>query len=209
MIHLTRSALISSPIAAALTLVLTFGASAQVATLSSPDETPTPPPDGLVDAEFEFADREEALLVFAQCMRDNGIDMDDPVAGERGRFFGGGPGSDDALDRGSDDYQLALQACADIMEAARPDLDPAAEQERLEEQLLIAQCFRDNGYPEYPDPVIGSDGGLQRGGQRLDELGLDPRSEEFQNTRLLCSEQLGLEDTGRGPGGFGPGPGSE
>jgi hypothetical protein len=190
-----------------MTLALSIGASAQVASLVSPEESPVP--DAETSEVVEFEDRDDALLAFAQCMRDNGVDMDDPVAGQRGRILGGGPGGGGGLDRLSDEFQVATEACGSILESARPDIDPEAEQERLEEELAFAQCFRDSGYPDYPDPALDTDGRLQRGGQQFGELGIDRRSEEFQNTRATCADELGIEQTGRGPGGgLGPsGPG--
>lgn len=201
------------PLTIALCLALAVPASAQVATLVDPGDEPSPSPDAL-ESEFAFADRDEAILAYAQCMRDNGIDMDDPVAGEPGGrgFFGGRAGGEAGggeLDRFGDEFQSAQQACGAILEAARPETDPEAEQERLDEELALAQCFRENGYPDYPDPSIGSDGRLERGGFALQELGIDRRSEEFQETRMACAEELGVEafGPGGGPGGFGQGGG--
>jgi hypothetical protein len=202
-----RSALIATPMALALTLAVTVGSSAQVASLVSPDETPAPSAE--TESVVEFEDREEALLAYAQCMRDNGIDMDDPQAGTGGgRGFlrlGGGPGGQRAVDQFGEDFQIAQQACADILEAARPEVDPEAAQEQLESQLLLAQCIRDQGYPQYPDPMIGTDGRLERVGPgTFEELGIDRRSEEFGEVVATCREEVGLEQFG--PGG-GPGPG--
>ena len=202
-----RTALRAMPIAVALTLAVTVGAAAQVASLVSPDETPAP--DAVTsEALLEPADRDEALLAFAQCMRDNGIDMDDPTFsdGGGGRALGlGRGGGERPLDQYGDDFTVAREACGDILAAAAPEIDPEAEQERLEEQLLLSQCIRDNGYPEYPDPVIGADGRLQRsGGQDLQAIGIDPRSEEFRALIDSCRDELGLEDFGPG-GGFGRG----
>jgi hypothetical protein len=203
-----RSALSATPIAVALTLAMTVGASAQVASLVSPDETPDPESAATT---LEFADREEATLAFAQCMRDNGIDIDDPQAGANGGrgFFGGGPGGggEAGVDRFGDEFQAAQGACSSILEAARPEVDPAAELERLEEQLALAQCLRDNGYEQYPDPAIGTDGRLQRvGGRDFQELGIDRRSDEFREVTTTCREEIGFEAFG-GPGGGGFGPG--
>ena len=207
MLTLSRTPATSTSLAAALVLTLFAGTAAQVATLASPDETEAPAADPAA-ADLEFADRTEGLLVFAQCMRDNGIEMDDP---QTGPGDGGGPGGgflrppDGAgFDELGDDFLVARAACSAILEAARPELDPEAEQERLEQELVLAQCFRDNGYELYPDPVIGSDGRLQRAGQQFLELGIDRRSEQFQIARETCAETLGLElapDGGRGPGG--------
>ncbi len=203
----SRARMGALPLTIALSSALAAPVAAQVATLVGPGDEPSPSPEAL-ENELGFADRDEAILAYAQCMRDNGIDMDDPVASEPGgRGFFGGRAGDGELDRFGDEFQLAQQACGAILEAARPEVDPEAEQERLEEQLALAQCFRDNGYPDYPDPGISSDGRLERGGFDLRELGIDRRSEEFQETRMACVEELGIEafGPGGGPGGFGRG----
>ncbi len=200
-----RTALTATPIAVALALALTVGASAQVASLVSPDERPDPETSDVV---LEFEDQNEAMLAYAECLRDNGIDVDDPQAGGVGMraIFGGGPGTDGpAIDRRSEEFLVANEACSAILDASRPDIDPEAEQERLEEQLLLAQCFRDNGYPQYPDPAIGTDGRLQRiGGRDSQELGIDRRSEEFREVLTSCRTDIGLEEFGGGAG-FGRG----
>jgi hypothetical protein len=208
MTPLPRPALASLPLTVALTLALSFAASAQVASLVGPDETPAPEEETAGAVILE--DREEALLAYAQCMRDNGVDMDDPQvgAGGGGRFFGlGGGDGQRQIDRFGEEFQTAQEACGPILEAARPEIDPAAEQERLEEQLALAQCIRDSGYPEYPDPAIGTDGRLQRGGGReMASLGFDPRSEEFREVASSCRDEIGLEEFGPGGGpGFGRG----
>lgn len=202
---LPRTSLGSLAGAAFLSLALTTGALAQVATLASPDETPEP---GAVAEVLEFEDQSEALLAFAQCMRDNGVDMDDPQAGSgpglRG-FFGGGPdGPEDGIDRLSEAFLDAQQACSMYLEASRPELDPAAQQELLEQQLVLARCLRDQGFEEYPDPVIDSAGRLERlRGQGAAELGIDRRSPAFQEAMSVCRDELGVDG---GPG-FGPGGG--
>jgi hypothetical protein len=194
-----RSAVAAAPLALALSLAFAVGASAQVASLSGPDETP--PPEAAVGTELEFADFDEALLAFVQCLRDNGLEVDDPVAGEGGRgFLRGGGGGAAGLDRQSEEFQAAQAECGLILESSRPDIDPAAEQERLETELLLAQCLRDNGYPEYPDPALDNDGRLQRGGQAFQAIGIDRRSAEFQNARGTCADDLGVEAFGPGGG---------
>jgi hypothetical protein len=196
-----RTAFIAVPVALLLITSMSSVSYAQVASLAGPEETPEPQ---TVDASSDlvFADRGEALLVFAQCMRDNGIAMDDPQIGQgggRGGFLR--PGGTGALDQFGEEFQVAQQACAPILEAARPDIDPEAEQERLESELALAQCFRENGYEQYPDPALDSDGRLQRGGQQFQELGIDRRSEQIQSTRQNCAEELGVEfRPGGGPG---------
>ena len=191
----------AATLALALSLVAAVSASAQVATLSSPEETPAP--EAAAGTELEFADREEALLAYVQCLRDSGLDVDDPVAGQGGRgFLRGAPGEAGDLDPLSEEFQAAQGVCGPILEASRPDIDPVAEQERLEVELLLAQCLRDNGYPEYSDPALDIDGRLERGGQAFQANGIDRRSAAFQGARGTCADELGVEAFG--PGG-GPG----
>lgn len=203
-----RSALSATPIAVALTLAVTVGAAAQVASLASPDESPDPE---TAEAVSEFEDQTEAMLAYAQCLRDNGIDVDDPEPGSGGprAILGGGPGSDDAgIDRRSEEFIAANEACSAILEASRPEVDPEVQQERLEEQLALAQCIREQGFEEYPDPAIGSDGRLQRvRGQEMSEIGIDRRSPEFQAAFVACRDSLGMEGGPGLGGGFGPGAG--
>lgn len=201
-------------LALALTLVVASATGAQVATLVEPGASPTPAPEEA--AQLEFTDRTEALLAFAQCMRDQGVEMDDP---QPGAARGGarllrpeGPRGLDELDEG---FTAARDACVHILEAARPELDPVAEQERLETQLRLAQCIREGGYPDYPDPALDADGRLQRsGGRVLAELGIDVRSEAFAAVLSTCVTELGLAAVGPGrgsppggPGGSDPGAG--
>lgn len=205
-----RTALSAMPMAIGLTLVMAVGAAAQVATLVSPDETPEP---DAVEEVLEFGDRDEAILAYAQCLRDNGIDVDDPQAGTGGAraVLGGGPGAEGGgIDRRSEEFIAANESCGRFLEAARPEVDPAAEQERLEQQLALAQCIRDHGYEAYPDPAIGSDGRLERvRGQEMEEIGIDQRAAEFQAVLGDCRDEMGIEGgPGAGPGrGLGGGNG--
>ena len=203
-----RTVLGAMPLAVGLTLVMTVGASAQVASLVSPDESPDPE---TTEAVVEFEDQNEAMLAYAQCLRDNGIDVDDPQPGVPGAraVLGGGPGAQEGgIDRGSEAFIAANESCAYILEASRPDVDPEAEQERLEEQLALAQCIREQGFEEYPDPAIGSDGRLERvRGQEMSELGIDRRSPEFQDAIGTCRDEMGLEGGPGFGGGFGGGNG--
>ena len=62
------------------------------------------------------AEEKDAMLGFAQCMRDNGIDMPDPVFEGGGMVrIGGGPGTEGgqgpAFDPRSEEFQAASEAC--------------------------------------------------------------------------------------------------
>jgi hypothetical protein len=71
--------------------------------------------EGLVGTQDPeaIAERQEAMLAFAQCMRENGVDMPDPDVGG-GPGFGvriGGPDSDSDIDPGSPEFQAAMETC--------------------------------------------------------------------------------------------------
>ncbi len=62
-----------------------------------------------------------------------------------------------------------------------------------EEALLeFAQCVRDNGVPGYPDVALDADGSVDLAAVlgRLDDAGIDPRSEEFASAVNACSGEL-------------------
>lgn len=139
-------------------------------------------------------DPEEAMLAFAACMRDNGVDFPDP-----------GANGEISIQVGPDDeeaWREAEEACGDL----RPQMAPMSEEERAEvtDQLLAqAECMRDRGW-DMPDPEIitPADGGVQfRFSERLD---IDPEDPEFQADQEACREETGLGDGPMmGGGGFG------
>ncbi|GAA3130769.1 hypothetical protein GCM10010466_21760 [Planomonospora alba] len=86
-------------------------------------------------------DPDERNLRFAQCMRENGVDMPDPRPGEpvmlRIR-----KGQEAAVEK-------ARQACKQYAPVGGTGADRSRNAERMRE---IARCMRDNGVPDFPDP---------------------------------------------------------
>jgi hypothetical protein len=64
--------------------------------------------------DFDLTEIQDQLIIFAQCMRDNGYDMDDPNLSNFGQPGGGGPFGD--IDPEDPDFIAANEACED----ARP-----------------------------------------------------------------------------------------
>ena len=191
-----RPALSAMPVAEALTLALTATATAQVASLVSPDETAVP--EEAVDSVL-IEDREEAMLAYAQCMRDHGIEMDDPQFGADSGRFGFGPGGADAdFDPLSTEFQSAMDACGNVLEAMRPESDPEEEAERAEQQLVIAGCMRELGW-DFPDPASGGGFGAQI--RFIQEAGIDPQDPDFQTDISACQAESGLDFGPPGTGG--------
>lgn len=162
--------------------------------------------DGAAGGTLTEAEREEALLAFSQCMRDNGVaDFPDPEPDEDGNLrlgFRGGAG-DGEFDREA--IATARDACGDLIEGigggpgggngpgGGQGFDP-------ELFLAFAECMRTNGVADFPDP--GADGRPDREAMQA----LDVQSDEFQAASATCAEEVGFSfGGGRGPGaGGGP-----
>ncbi len=131
---------------------------------------------------------------FAECMRDQGIEIEDPEFGDGGQFAITIPEGTQRED--ADDAMKAMQACKEFMPngGEPPQLDPE-QQAKMRE---FAECMRRNGIEEFPDP--GPGGGLEING---DEDAFDPMSQEFKAAQDACRDELPVA-----PGGPGAGPNS-
>lgn len=90
-------------------------------------------------------DREEAALKFAQCMREHGVDMPDPVDG-RIRI---------TRRKGEEaKTEQALKECEHLMQDAVRDRGGPIDQERYDQMVKYAQCMREHGI-DLPDPRPG------------------------------------------------------
>ena len=85
---------------------------------------------------------------FADCMRENGVTaFPDPNAGGDQAFVEG----IQALDTSSAAWKKAIGACKDL----RPPglLGGRASSQEMRSRLKFAQCMRDNGVEDFPDPA--------------------------------------------------------
>ena len=118
-------------------------------------------------------DEKTKALKYAQCMRDNGVDMPDPTFGEDGSVRGG------VMAMGKDDdptaFTEAQEACKEFQSPTSfdPD-DPKVVEERLE----FARCMRDHGV-DVPDPQAGK-------GMAIDEGGVDDKT--LQDALTACGK---------------------
>ena len=175
-----------------LILSLASVASAQVATLATPD-----PDAATTEVPTEEIDGQQAILDFVACLRDNGLDIPDPQFGPDGPRFAD-PSVLASIDLGSTDFLDAMEACEDLLAALQPQIDPEQQAEQNDQLLGFAECMRREGveFPD-PDPVRGLTLGSMRGADG--ELSFDPFSPEFQAASEVCTAELGLEVPG-GPG---------
>jgi len=120
-------------------------------------------------------DQQERAFKYAQCMRDHGVDMPDPVV-ENGQVriqVRAKPGTD---------VDAAQAACKDYAPDGGPgggSVDP-----RMQEQMLaFARCMREHGVESFPDPDPN------RGGVRIDgRIAGDP---EFEAAQRACEPEMG------------------
>ncbi len=127
----------------------------------------------------DSADPAQAMADYAECMRENGVDLPDGgTVGQVGEHEGEDPLEDP-------DFADANAACEDLLgdvvfsDGEAEELDP----EVLDAMLAYAQCMREEGI-DMPDP---SGGGLV---VEADGSGFDPESEEFQLADDKCGHHL-------------------
>ena len=134
----------------------------------------------------------KALLQYAQCMRDHGVDMPDPnFSGGRVTMRSGGPGTKVAPAT----MEAAQEACKKYQAKIKPPAMSTAEKEKFKKEALAnAQCMRDHGITNFPDPTFDSNGGAQiqlgKGG------GLNPDDPKFKAAQKACAKLTGI---GGGP----------
>ena len=94
------------------------------------------------------ADNEEAFLAYAQCLRDEGLDVDDPTFDADGDISGGFFGPDSGLEPGSEEFQNAQDACGSLIEGVTlggPGGEGFDTEAIQEASLGFTECLRDEG----------------------------------------------------------------
>jgi hypothetical protein len=166
--RLTRGVLVALPLALALALTGcgSDDGGSDVASAGGGKEEP-------VAAGSPSLSRDEMGVKFAQCMRENGIDMADPEPG-KGVMLKVGP------EVGKETMDKAMEACREYnpMADGAAGADPQAE----ENGRKFAICMRENGVEAFPDPAPG-----QRGIKITPEIGQDP---DFEKAQEKCQDIL-------------------
>jgi hypothetical protein len=121
----------------------------------------------------------EQAVKFAVCMRDNGVSaFPDPPAS--GGFTIDGVVNGSSLDPNSTTFEQAISVC----KALEPPgfTGQKATPRQMEARLKFAQCMRDNGVTDFPDPAPN---GPLIDTNRIPSLaGKDPRSDPALNTAM-------------------------
>ena len=124
---------------------------------------------------------QDAILEFAACLRDQGLDVPDPDfsgGGGRAGLFGG------AIDPQDPEVQAAIEQCQSAFEGIQSQFIPE-DQTALQDSILeFASCLRDQGF-DVPDPDFSGGGagggGFFRGNIDLDDPEVQAALEECQD----------------------------
>jgi hypothetical protein len=170
-------------------IVVAFAATASLA-VAACGGSGDPSASGTGTTKGPNAATKKALLQFAQCMRDHGIDMPDP------NFSGGRVTMQSSARNISPEKQKAAeQACQKYQAKIKPPATSAAEKEQFKKKALAnAQCMRDHGITNFPDPQFDANGGAQISIGKGN--GIDPNSAKFQAAQKACEKIAGV---GGGP----------
>lgn len=134
-------------------------------------------------------DAEEAMMAFAECMQDLGVDVEVTVGpdGNPGimmqRHEGDGPSG----------FELADQ-CRHHLEGITSEFHPEDQSELMDQVLELVRCIRDQGI-DMPDPDIASGGFMFRPPEDVTEA-------EFLAAIAAC-DQFRPQGGGRAMGGGG------
>jgi len=147
----------------------------------------------------EVVSVEEAQLLLARCLRENGYDITDPKNGESLRSVIG-PILLAGDQKGREELQETIQTCGEEnnipLGGSAEFENPEVVAEQLDSQIEIARCFREKGI-EVEDPnaerslrsIISE---LVQSGQYLQE--------QIREVRADCFDDLGREPPQRGGG---------
>lgn len=162
----------------------TGGETPSVASLESgSDEAPL---DAGAEDSDPTADSEEAMLAFTQCLRDQGIDVDDPTVDADGNlqlppieFMIESDGTDS--DQQMSEFDDLIASCEEHLAGVVMSASSQDASEFEDAFLEYAQCMRANGV-DMPDPDLSS-GIVDLGGE-------GPDSESFAAADEQCREVL-------------------
>ncbi len=137
-------------------------------------------------------DTEQALLQFTACMRDHGIDMEDPTVDADGNVVLPRPIPPEG--GFTEDYRqkavAARDACVQYLEGVSLGFERLQDPEFQDRILEFAQCMRDHGY-DMPDPDFSKLGSRRGPGGGIFEPGaIDPSDPDFQTALEACQDIL-------------------
>jgi hypothetical protein len=137
-------------------------------------------------ADRETANR-DAMLAYAKCMRDNGVDMPDPAPGERGIRLRAPEGVT------PEEMEAAEEECRPHLDKVEaPELSEEQQKEFQDAALAHARCMREHGI-DIPDPTFGANGEARirvRRGRGDGATGPDPDDPKWKAAEEACRDKL-------------------
>jgi hypothetical protein len=89
-------------------------------------------------------DNEAMMMAFTQCLRDQGIDVLDPVVDSEGNVQK--PEFAEGVDVKREDFGAAYEACAEHLEGFTFERKRVDVSEQVDQFVALAACLRDKGY---------------------------------------------------------------
>lgn len=109
---------------------------------------------------------DDAVLDWVECMREEGIELSDPVTDPGGGVSLGDPG-----DASPEDMDAAQEVCGPSPGLGAQDL---SEEDQQAAALEFAECMRNEGIDDFPDPDFSDTGPGGAAGESDEEVGVAP-----------------------------------
>jgi hypothetical protein len=106
--------------------------------------------DPTADAASSIRDNESRMMAFTQCLRDQGIEVYDPVVDSEGNV--GKPELAEGVDAKREDFKAAYEACAEHLEGFTFETKRVDVSEMVDQYVALATCLREKGY-DVDDPT--------------------------------------------------------
>src|SRR4051812_19985155 len=137
-------------------------------------------PSKPASAPTQEANDRKAMLDFARCMRDNGVDMPDP------QFNGGRVTQRMKAPKNPEKMQAAEKACEKYRRKIKaPEMSADEKAEVKKAALANARCMREHGI-DFPDPQFDANGGAR---VKIDKR-LNPEGAKFQAAQKTCAKLM-------------------
>ena len=160
--------------AVALFAIACGSESDNVASLEASDDTANVTQDAATDVEA-------AWITYTQCLRDNGLNVADPVVDKDGNVQKSQPIGDVELSK--KELGEAYEACGDLLVGVTLEKDSVDTTEYVDGLLELTQCLRDQGI-EVDDPDVSVEKpGLDLG----DSIKKDWESPAMKKAREVCN----------------------
>jgi len=152
---------------------------AATASLAGCGAEDNPTSSGAKPSQSQETANRKAMLDFARCMRENGVDMPDPQ-------FEGGKVTQRMSKTNPDTMRKAEAACAKYRDKVKaPEMSDAQKEEFKKAALANARCMREHGI-DFPDPVFDPNGGAR---VKIDKR-LNPEGAKFQAAQKACEKTM-------------------